>query len=42
MEKEIYNELSTILTDYEEGAARAEDLYNICVKIQNCWEDITI
>jgi|GEM_PF-122734 len=40
----IYDELSTVLTNYEgngadEGAS-ADDLYNMLVKIQNCWESI--
>lgn len=43
MKKEdIYNELSRILTDYEDCNTDAkvteEDLYEMLVKIQNSWE----
>lgn len=37
----IYDELSYILTDYEEGRADQTDLYKMLVKIQNYWTDIT-
>lgn len=40
-EKEkIYNELSRVLTDYENGIANTEDLYSILCKIQNEWETV--
>lgn len=40
-EKEIiYDKLSAILTDYEEGNADASDLYETLVLIQRKWEDI--
>ena len=35
---EIYNELTRVLTEYEEGLADERDLYSILVKIQNNWE----
>lgn len=40
--KKIYDELSKVLTDYEdmEGSCTEEDLYNMLVKIQNNWESI--
>jgi len=34
----IYNELSSVLTDYEEGNTTADDLYSMLIKIQNSWE----
>jgi len=34
----IYDEISRVLTEYEEGLANAEDLYNVLVTIQNNWE----
>jgi len=37
---EIYDELSRILTDYEEGEADANDLYAMLIKIQNNWETV--
>ena len=37
----IFDELSRILTEYEEGKIGKEDLYKILVKIQNNWELIT-
>ena len=37
----IYDDLSSILTMYEEGLANADDLYNILVEIQKNWEYIT-
>ena len=38
---QIYNTLSNVLTDYEEGTLGTgeKDLYNILVEIQNRWED---
>ena len=36
----IYDELSKVLTDYEERKATEEELYNMLVKIQNNWEVI--
>lgn len=43
---ELYDEMCHILTDYEnEGDATLpvskEDLYNMLVKIQNNWEELT-
>lgn len=35
----IYDKLSRVLTDYEEGACDAEDLYDMLVEIQTAWED---
>ena len=37
---EIYDMICRVLTDYEEGNANAEDLYNVLVKVQNRWEDV--
>lgn len=37
--KALYDELSHVLTDYEEDRADASDLYDMLVKIQNRWED---
>ncbi len=37
---EIYDNISKVLTDYENEEATAEDLYNTLVEIQNKWEDI--
>lgn len=43
--KDIYDELSRVLTDYENRASIFEDidweveLYEMLVKIQNRWED---
>ena len=37
---EIYDELSMILTDYENYDADEKDLYLMLVKIQNNWEKI--
>ena len=36
----IYDELSRVLTEYEEGLIEAEELYDMLVLIQNSWEDI--
>ena len=38
--QKIYDELSRVLTDYEEKLADENDLYNMLVKIQNNWEEI--
>ncbi|MDE6947575.1 MAG: hypothetical protein K2P14_10380 [Anaeroplasmataceae bacterium] len=38
---EIYDELSRVLTDYEECTATGHDLYNMLVRIQNSWDLIT-
>lgn len=40
--KKIYDELSEVLTDYEDmnGNCTEEDLYNMLVKIQNNWKSI--
>lgn len=41
-EKErIYDELSRVLTEYEENLIGAEELYNMLVHIQNNWDIIT-
>lgn len=37
--REIYDDLSRVLTDYEEGNADTTDLYDMLVTIQNRWED---
>ena len=41
--KSIYDELCSVLTDFEEmdGTVTEEDLYNMLCKIQNNWEVIT-
>lgn len=36
----IYDELSRVLTDYEEMSATEDDLYDMLCKIQNNWEDV--
>lgn len=40
--KKIYDELSKVLTDYEDmdGNCTEEDLYNMLVKIQSNWKSI--
>lgn len=38
--QEIYDNISAILTMYEQGLADGQDLYNVLVEIQNRWEDI--
>jgi hypothetical protein len=42
--KEIYDEISRVLTEYEEQDPErpvgAETLYDLLVKIQNSWEDV--
>lgn len=38
---EIYDELSRVLTDFENDEAGTLDLYRMLVKIQNEWGDIT-
>ena len=38
--QKIYDELSTILTDWEEKKLNSNDLYKMLVKIQNNWEII--
>ena len=37
---QIYDELSRVLTEYEEGICGPEDLYDILVQIQANWEDV--
>lgn len=37
---EIYDELSRVLTDYEESICDESDLYYMLCKIQNRWEDV--
>ena len=39
---QIYDELSALLTDYEQGenAVSADDLYSMLVKIQREWETV--
>lgn len=39
--KEIYDRLSKVLTDYEDGEVDERDLYDMLVEIQNKWEYIT-
>lgn len=36
----LYDELSAVLTDYENDTASEKDLYDMLVKIQNHWEDV--
>lgn len=36
----IYDDLSRILTEYEEGKAGEEELYNMLVEIQSNWEAV--
>lgn len=38
-QNELYDELSRVLTDYEEDNCDTEDLYAMLVKIQNAWEN---
>ena len=38
--RSIYDELCSVLTDWEEMKASSEDLYNMLVKIQNNWETV--
>ena len=37
---QIYDELCSILTSYEDGTANESDLYCMLCKIQNCWETV--
>ena len=37
-QNELYDELSRVLTDYEEDNCDTEDLYDMLVKMQNAWE----
>lgn len=37
---QIYDELCTVLTDFEEGRADATDLYAVLLVIQSGWEDV--
>lgn len=36
----LYDELSAVLTDYENNTANEQDVYDMLVKIQNHWEDV--
>lgn len=38
-QNELYDELSRVLTDYEEDNCDTKDLYDMLVKIQNAWEN---
>ena len=38
--QELYDELSTTLTNYENHTANETDLYEMLVKIQNHWETV--
>ena len=38
--QDIYDRLSRVLTDYENGTADAQDLYSMLVKIQVNWESV--
>ena len=41
---ELYDELSRVLTDYEtgeNGVIDESDLYEMLVKVQNNWEELT-
>ncbi|MDK7626048.1 MULTISPECIES: hypothetical protein [Bacillus] len=35
----IYSEICSVLTDFENGDASAEDLYSMLIDVQNRWED---
>ena len=37
----LYDEICHVLTDYEEGRANGDDCYDMLVKIQNNWEELT-
>jgi len=41
VKRKIYDDLSSILTMYEQNLANSQDLYNILCEIQNNWELIT-
>lgn len=38
--EKIYDQLSAVLTDYENNETTEKDLYDMLVKIQNNWENI--
>lgn len=38
--KEIYDQLSRVLTEYEHGICDEKNLYEILCQIQNQWEDV--
>lgn len=38
--QDIYDRLSRVLTDYENGVTDAQDLYSMLVKIQVNWESV--
>ena len=40
IKKSLYDELSRVLTDYEEKEAGEAELYEMLCKIQNNWEDV--
>lgn len=37
----VYDEMCHVLTDYEEHRASGADLYDMLVKVQNNWEELT-
>ena len=37
----LYDEMCHVMTDYEEGGASGLDCYEMLVKIQNNWEELT-
>ena len=41
VKSKIYDDLSAILTMYEQNLANGDDLYNILCEIQNNWDYIT-
>ncbi len=38
--KEIYDQLSRVLTEYEHGICDEKNLYEMLCQIQNQWEDV--
>lgn len=40
LRNDTYDDICRALTNYEEGNADADDLYNALVAIQNKWEDL--
>ena len=38
--RKLYDAISRVLTDYEQGEAEGEDLYEVLVDIQNNWDEV--